>query len=376
MSGDDAQEKTEKATPKRMKELRREGSLERSQDLSAWLGIGVGALMLPLVLGHATRAATDQMATVREVIATPDLALVESALGDGLLSVILSLAPLLAVVVLAAVVASAAQGGLHISAKKLKPSVKQFNLAQGAKRVFGGRAWWQGVKAALKAAAIGLVLYTVVQGLVPLLLGSGMHSLSQLLGAAGGGVGDLIRTAVIAGLILAAFDVLVIAKRNRKKTKMSMKEIKDENKQSEGDPQLKGAIRSKQLAMSRNRMISEVATADVVLVNPTHVAVALRYQPGTGAPRVVAKGSGHVAARIRAVATDKRVPMVEDIPLARALHAACELGQEIPTHLYTAVARILAFVMALRRRGAAAGMHRPPGGPTASADLVDLTEAA
>lgn len=367
----DAQEKTEKATPKRMKELRREGSLQRSQDLSAWLGMGAGALMLSFVLANGSSAARDQLAIVGDVIARPDLALVRKALEDGLGSIIFTLAPLFVVLVIAAVAASAAQGGIHVSAKKLKPSVKQFNLVNGAKRVFGPQAWWQGVKAALKAAAIGLVLYVVVQGLVPLLLGSGMHSLQQILGAAGSGIGNLVRTAVIAGLILAAFDVLVISRRNRKKTRMSMKEIKDENKQTEGDPHVKGARRSRQLAMSRNRMIAEVSTADVVLVNPTHVAVALRYQPGTGAPRVVAKGAGHVAARIRKVAGEKRVPMVEDVPLARALHAACELGQEIPAHLYTAVARILAFVMALRRRGSATGTHRPPGGPTPVADLTE-----
>lgn len=107
-------------------------------------------------------------------------------------------------------------------------------------------------------------------------------------------------------------------------------------------------------------MMAEVTRADVVLVNPTHVAVALRYEPGTGAPRVVAKGRGHVAAKIRQIAADKNVPMVQDIPLARALHAACELGQEIPPHLYTAVAKVLAFVMALKRRGAAQGMHKNP----------------
>src|SRR5690606_34307062 len=151
-----------------------------------------------------------------------------------------------AVVVLAAIIASALQGGIHVSAKKLKPSVKQFNLVSGAKRLFGPQAWWKGLSAALKAAAIGTVLYTVVQALIPLMLGSGAHSLQQILGAAGGGVGNLIRTGVIAGLVLAAFDVLVISKRNRKKSKMSKKEIKDENKNAEGDPQLKGAIRSKQ----------------------------------------------------------------------------------------------------------------------------------
>jgi flagellar biosynthetic protein FlhB len=109
--------------------------------------------------------------------------------------------------------------------------------------------------------------------------------------------------------------------------------------------------------MSRNRMISAVADADVVLVNPTHVAVALRYEPGKSAPRVVAKGAGIIAARIRQRAEAGRVPIVQDIPLARTLHAACELGQEIPVELYNAVARVLAFVMALRSRGAAHGVH-------------------
>jgi flagellar biosynthetic protein FlhB len=107
-------------------------------------------------------------------------------------------------------------------------------------------------------------------------------------------------------------------------------------------------------------MMAEVAQADVVLVNPTHVAVALRYDPARGAPRVVAKGAGVVAARIREEAEKNRVPMVEDVPLARALHKACELGQEIPAELYTAVARVLAFVMALKARGSAVGLHRPP----------------
>jgi flagellar biosynthetic protein FlhB len=180
-----------------------------------------------------------------------------------------------------------------------------------------------------------------------------------------------MRTGIVAGLLLAVADVVVVMKRNRKQTRMTLKEVKDENKRTEGDPMLKGAIRAKQLAMSRNRMMAEVATADVVLVNPTHVAVALRYEPGSGAPKVVAKGAGAIAAKIREEASDKAVPMIEDIPLTRALHAACELGQEVPAHLFTAVARVLAFVMALRRRGASAGQHRVPGGPTIEADGTD-----
>jgi flagellar biosynthetic protein FlhB len=271
-----------------------------------------------------------------------------------------TVAPLLAVVVVTAIAGSAVQGGIHVSTKKLKPTFKQFNLLAGVKRLFGAQSWWQGGKSLLKTVVIGAVLASVAKSIAPVLLASGGLSLQAVVDVATGGVGSLLRTAVMAGLALAVVDVVFVSKQNRKKTRMTLKEVKDEHKSSEGDPLLKGAIRSKQMAMSRNRMMAAVADADVVLVNPTHVAVALTYEPGTGAPRVVAKGAGHVAARIRSEANDKRVPLVEDIPLARALHAACELGQEIPSHLFTQVAKVLAFVMQLRRRGAAQGVHRVP----------------
>ncbi len=362
MSG--GQEKTEKATPKRMKQLRKDGALERSQDLSAWLGIGVAGLVLPMAIAAGSRAGVVQLELVREVVANPDISVAVQALDQGMGSILMTVAPLLGATALTAVVGAVVQGGLHVSTKKLKPTFKQFDIAKGIKGKFSKKVLWEGLKATVKTLVVGLVLWTVVQALIPLMLGSGSHTLRQIISVAGGGASNLLRTAVIAGLVLAALDVVVIQRRNLKQTRMTKREIQDENKQSEGDPQLKGAIRSRQLAVSRNRMIAEVAHADVVLVNPTHVAVALRYEPGTGAPKVVAKGKGHVATRIREVAATSRVPMVEDVPLARALHAACSLGQEIPADLYVAVARILAFVMALRRRGGAAGIQRAPGGPT------------
>lgn len=364
MSENASGEKTEKATPKRMKELRKEGALQRSQDLSAWLGVGAGALSIPAVAAGVIAVATTVLATLPQVIADPHQVDPGDLLIDQILGVGRALAPLFVAVVVTAIVASGAQGGFHIATKKLKPTFKHFNIAKGLKRVFGPQAAWNGVKAALKAGAIGLVLYLVVQSMVPLLLGSGYHSLTQILSTGAGAVTQLVRTAVVAGLALAVIDVLVIVRRNRKQSRMSKKEVKDEHKNTEGDPQVRGAIRSKQMAMSRNRMIAEVADADVVLVNPTHVAVALRYEPGKGAPRVVAKGKGHIAARIRQVAVDKRVTIVEDLPLARALHKFCDVNQEIPAHLYQAVAGVLAFAMALKARGAGTGIHRPPGGPS------------
>lgn len=362
--GGDSGEKTEQATPKRMKQNRKDGSLQKSQDLSAWLGIGAAAVMLPVALGRGAEAAVDQLSAVREIISNPDPLVVVDLLGAGMDSILTSITPLLIVVVLAAVIANVSQGGLHIATKKLKPKFQQFNLVKGIKNTFGGQALWQGVKALAKTLVVGLVLYIAIQNLMPVLLTAGGLSVGALLSAAGGGIQALLWSAVAAGIALAILDLVVVMKRNRKKTRMSKYEVKQENKQSEGDPQLKGAIRSKQIAMSRNRMIASVGDADVVLVNPTHVAVALKYEAGTGAPRVVAKGAGHVAARIREVAAEKSVPMISDVPLARALHGACEIGEEIPADLYAAVAQVLAFVMALKRRGASTDGVRSMPQPT------------
>jgi len=357
-----------------MKEVHRDGKLSRSQDLSAWVGLAAAAVMLPSTASRASDAAHEQIAAVREAIAAPDAGTVVDLLGDGLWSVVGTLGPLLAVVAVVIIVVAVAQGGVHV--KKFKPQVQQFNPVSGIKRLMGGQAWWEGAKTLLKTAVVGAVLYAGVQAIVPQLMGNGRVALPHLLAVAGSGVKQLLVWGVTAGIVLAAVDVLVVMKRNRKQTRMSKQELKEEHKRSEGDPHIKGQIRSKQMAMSRNRMMAAVADADVVVVNPTHVAVALKYVAGTGAPRLVAKGAGAVAAKIREQAAEHRVPMVEDVPLARALHAACAIDQEIPAYLFTAVARVLAFVMQLKRRGAAMGRHTMPGGSVAPDDVPTTVAAA
>jgi flagellar biosynthetic protein FlhB len=248
------------------------------------------------------------------------------------------------------------QGGIRF--KQLSFRVEHFDLVKGLGRLFGPRGLWEGGKAVLKSAVVALVLVSVIQGLVPLLSNAGSLPVSSLLSTAGGAAGALLQSAVIAGIGLALVDVFVVMRRNRKQTRMTKREVQDENKSSEGDPLVRSQRRSKQLAMSRNRMIAAVGGADVVLLNPTHVAVALKYEKGKSAPRVVAKGAGEVAAKIRERAATTNVPMVHDIPLARALYSACDVGQEIPVELYSAVARVLAFVLSLKSRGAALGVHR------------------
>ena len=225
----------------------------------------------------------------------------------------------------------------------------------------------EGVKALVKTGVLAAVLWMTMKDIVPLLMTAGRLQLGSLLGVVNDATLTLIRAASVAGIAMAAADYFVVRKRTNKQLRMTKEEVKQEHKNTEGDPHVKGQIRARQMAMSRNRQMADVPTADVVLVNPTHVAVALRYDPAKGAPRVVAKGSGAIAAKIRELATEHRVPMVQDVPLARALHGGCEIGQEIPAEFYGAVAKVLAFVMSLKARGSAAGMHRNPHPTTVAA---------
>jgi flagellar biosynthetic protein FlhB len=351
----DSGEKTELATEKRMKEVREKGQLSKSQDLTAWVAIGVAAVMIPATVSAGAEATSAPLYQLRTVMDHPDPTHAMQALVDGLGSVGGIILPLLSVVTIAVLVTAAAQGGILF--KKFTGKFDQFNPVEGLKRTFGMQAAWQGVKALSKTVVVGLVLLAVIQRLMPVLMSGGGLPASALIQAATDGTASLVRSAVIAGLILAAADVFVIMRRNRKRTRMTKKEVKDENKSSEGDPMIRGQRRSRQLAMSRNRMMAAIADADVVLVNPTHFAIALKYEPGKSAPRVVAKGAGEIALRIREQAETDRVPIVKDILLTRALHAACDLGEEIPVDLYNAVARVLAFVLALRTRGSSKGVH-------------------
>ncbi len=352
-------ERTEKATPKRMEEARREGRLQTSRDMTGWVAMAGAGLTLPLVVGHGSAALPSTVLGLRAVIAdpTPDRAQAAFLADLGLLPGVV--APLLAAAVVGAIAGALMSGGVHF--KRFKPRFEQFDLVRGAGRLVGRQALWEGAKALLKTGVVGIALWIAIQGAVPLLAASGAMTVSAVLGTASGVLGVVLQTAIGTGIVLGAVDVLVVVRRNRRHTMMTRQEIKDEAKSSEGDPLVRQQRRSRQIAMSRNRMMAAIASADVVMLNPTHVAVALKYEAGKSAPRVVAKGAGEVAARIRERAAEHRVPMVQDVPLARALYKACEIGQEIPVDLYQAVARVLAFVMALKRRGAALGVHRMAG---------------
>ena len=369
MSG--GEERSQKATPQRMKEVRKKGQLGRSRDLSAWLALAVAVTQLPSLASRTRGVVDGELRKVAIVAADPSPARVTALLFEGLGQVMGLLVPLFAILVVVVIVAQVAQGGVY---PRFRMKKEVFQPHKGIKRLFGTQTLWEAVKTLAKSLAVGLVVFATLQATIPTLMASGRLPLSAVLSKAGSSAMSLIQAGVVAGLALAVVDLAVTMRRNRKQTRMTLKEVKDENKRTEGDPHIKGAIRSKQRAMSRNRMMAAVADADVVIVNPTHYAVALRYEPGVGAPKVVAKGTDLLAAKIRERAAENRVPTVSDVTLARALYAAVEVDQEIPDYLFIAVARVLAFVMSLRQRGAAAGEHRSPGGTTLP-EYVDADHA-
>ena len=358
MANDSGQEKTEAPSERKLKQSRDEGQTPRTQDLSSWASVAACAAVLPMVVSAAHKEVQAVLLRVTEIAQDPDPELAIRILAEGLQATMLTIAPLVLASTVASVAAFLAQGGMHLAWKKLKPSAEKINPVKGIKRLFGVMTWWEGAKTVIKTVALVLVVWWAVTRVMPVLLGSGALPLAATMDAVGGALALLVQVSVLVGVVTAGADFVVQKRKSLKDLRMSKQEVKEENKTTEGNPLIKQAVRSRQIAMSRNRMMSAVATADVVVVNPTHYAVALRYEASKGAPRVLAKGTDLTAARIRERATEHRVPMVEDVALARSLHAACEVGDEIPGELFDAVARVLAFVMALRVRGSAAGVHR------------------
>ena len=351
-------EKSEKPTTKRRKENRKEGQVPRTPELGAWSALLLIAVFLPKLVGHEIgrlrELTTESLASASDA----DAALAVHLLGQGLWHVMLTLAVLGAGVAVVGIAGALGQGGFYLATKSVKPKLSKINPLPGFKRILGPRALWEGVKMLLRSGVVALLVWGSVKSMMPLI--GGLVPMAVVLDQFGSHAIAMIRNIGIAGVLLAAADYLVQRHLMGKKTRMSKDEVKQEHKQSEGDPLLKGAIRSRQLAASRNRMMADIPSADVVLVNPTHVAVALRYDPERGAPRVVARGAGVIAAAIRERATEARVPLVRDVPLARALYSSTVVGQEIPSELYAAVAQVLAFVISRRARGHQGGEHRTP----------------
>jgi flagellar biosynthetic protein FlhB len=352
-------DKTEKPTGKRKQEARRKGQVAKSTDLNGALVLIAGMFAIGSLGPSVVNGAAASMRSTFAYIARP--ATVMSGAGlNGLFHSVLhtlisTLAPIAGACLGVGVLANVAQVGVKPGFAKLKPDLRKFNPITGFKNIFGPRIGFELAKALAKVAVMVAVVATA---LIPQLT-----NLGASVGTQPGALGSLIGSSAMSVAERAAFAYLGIAivdyiwqrRRHNKSLKMTKQEVKEEGKQADLPPEVKGAIRRRQIQAARARMMAAVPKADVVVTNPTHFAVALSYDGSHPAPVVVAKGQDLVALQIRRIAQENDVPIVPDPPLARSLHTSVELGQMIPAELYAAVAQVLAFVyrMAGRRKASA-----------------------
>jgi len=315
----------------------------------AWAQMLAAGVLLPASFSLGRASMGDLMNKVGVAVARPDADIAFHLLGSSLRDGLLALAPLALGMVAIGLAGNFAQTGFAFSGKALKPKFDRLSPKKGLKRLLSPHSAWEAAKAALKLAVLTAVAWPGVAHLGAALATGGLVPAGEVLSEVAASTMGLLRTVALAGLALAAVDYAFQRRRVRKSVMMTKQEVKEEYRQSEGDPMTRNRIRQRQVEMSRNRMMAAVAVSSVVVVNPTHIAVALEYRPELGAPRVVAKGQGFIAQRIRDEAEKHDVPIVRDVPLARTLHASCKIGQTIPPALYEAVARLLAFVFNLKR---------------------------
>ncbi len=347
MSGKDG--RTEKATPQRKRKARDEGQVPRSQEVA----VAGSFVALVGVLAVAGRPMVDRaIAELRAALLTAGAPGALGASGTRALSLLVVLAgPFLAAAVVAGTLAGAAQVGVRFNAKLAKPKMSHLSPKKGLDRFKPATATWELARSVLKLSAVlAVVAPTISRWRDHLATDRTLAGAIERLSAAYGGI--IVRAAALA-LVIAAADVVFQRRKTAKQLMMSRQDIKREFRDNEGDPFQKAARRRRAGELSRNRMLRDVATADVLVTNPTHLVVALRYDPVDGAPRVVAKGAGEVADRLKAIARRHGIPITADLPLARMLYRRCRIGQHVPMELYEAVAVLLAF--AYRRSGRGPG---------------------
>lgn len=348
------EDRTEKATPKHRERARKKGQIARSADVGGSLVLAAGLFAIS-VLGPAVVSSVQ--VAFREIlaeIATPARATTAAGLhalmGVGLSTLELTVGPIAATCLGAGLLAGAAQVGFRPAPRALALDFKRINPVSGIRNIFGPNIVFETLKATVKVA--------VVAGVAALALLPGMSALAAEVGISPGALGLILgdrgmavaQHAAFAYLAIAAIDYAWQRHRTERRLRMTKQELRDELRQYGLPAEVRAVLRRRQALAARTRMMAAIPDADVVIANPTHYAVALRYDGTHAAPEVLAKGRDLIALQIRRVAQEHEVPIVSDPQLARALHSSCEIGQVIPEELYAAVARVLAFVYRLTRR--------------------------
>jgi flagellar biosynthetic protein FlhB len=359
----DGQEKTEEATPKRQEEARNKGQVPRSRELTTMAMLLMAAIAMTFMGERMVAQLGDVMrlglAVERAKVFDPWTTI--ELFGQALSLGILLMLPFLVLMVATAVAAPVALGGWSFSTDALAFKFDKLNPVTGLKRIFAARGVMELVKALAKFLLIGLVGALLLWYFLPQLMGLGREDPAVGLAHAGQ---ILTRCFVILSAslaLIAAIDVPFQLWDHAKNLKMTRQEVRDEHKNTEGKPEVKAKVRTLQREIAQRRMMSEVPKADVVITNPTHYAIALRYDADKmAAPVVVAKGVELVAGQIRTVAVANKVPIFEAPPLARALYYSTEIDQQVPAGLYLAVAQVLAYVFQLRAAARGGPVPVPP----------------
>jgi flagellar biosynthetic protein FlhB len=359
-----AAERTEQATPKRLEEARKKGQVPRSVDLSTAAVCIAAAIAIyslgRMVAGNFADYMHDALSLDPAVAMSEDA--IWPALRNGGARALWMILPVLGATFVAALAAPILIGGWNFSGQALVPQFSRLNPANGLGRMFSARGAVELGKGLAKVAVIGLIGWILLKALTPQLMGLSAEPLQNAIAHSASLTGYSLLILVCGLAIIAAVDVPFQLWQHSKELRMTKEEVREEYKESEGSPETRGRIREAQRALARGRMMQDVPTADVIVTNPTHFAVALRYDEHKNrAPIVVAKGTELLALRIRELATEHGVPIVEAPPLARALYKSVELGHEVPAALYVTVAQVLTYVYQLeaaRERGAA-----PPAAP-------------
>jgi flagellar biosynthetic protein FlhB len=352
MADTDPESKTEEPTGKRLEEARRQGDVAKSMDLPQWATLCAVAGVVFMLGGWLSQ---NLMASLQPFLAHPDSFVLENggAVEVARMAMLAALPAFIIITASAAVAgifANVVQTGFLWAPEKIKPDLSKLSLFKGVGRVFGLDSWVNFGKSLIKAAVIGLICWQTLKPHVA--------ELNQLVGFEPARMMPFLMD-VLKALFLSVLGALGVGaigdwiwqrQRYMHKLRMSREEIKEESRQADGDPHVKSKQKSIRMDRARKRMIAAVPKATVVVMNPTHYAVALRYGDDTPAPLCVAKGVDSLALKIRAVAEEAGVPVVEHPPLARALYAAVEVDQTIPRQHYEAVAKVIGFVLSAARK--------------------------
>jgi flagellar biosynthetic protein FlhB len=352
MPGGDKEEKTEQPTSKRRQEARRKGQVAQSREISSVFILLSALGVFSFLALYIFQGLSDVMRGVFQNLGSLDLqgASFHAFLLEIMKQVFMILVPILSVILFASLVGNLLQVGFLITGEPLRPKFSKFNPLNGLKNIVSSRALVELIKSIFKLLVVGSVGYLLIMGELENFFALTQMSVGDILSYIGRVSFKICLYTSLVLIVLAALDYVFQRWKHEQSLKMTKQEVRDEMKAREGDPTVKSRIRSVQREMARRRMMEAVPEADVVVTNPTRLAIALKYDAeGMMAPQVIAKGAGFIAERIKQIAEKNGIPIVEHKPLAQTLFKAVEIGEFIPVNLYRAVAEILAYVYRLRQ---------------------------